>query len=246
MEQLWPDPGPEAAADLYADLSERSSWFGVDFVMSLDGAVTVAGRSGPLGGEGDKAVFMRLRDRADAVVVGAGTVRIEDYGPPKSRAVSERLTWGQQPRPRLVVVTRSGDLLDLARLWSDPDWPPTIVIGTDAPQPRLQALRQRGAELIVVGDDGPDLVAAIRVLREDGYSRLLSEGGPSLTTDLLAAGLITDLFVTVSPVLVGGAFGMVPDILPTPMSLALAAVRHHEGELFLHHRVTAEATPVDR
>lgn len=260
MERLWPSPAHEevaARADetspdggggaalgdvgadprLLAELLDRTDWVGANFVSSLDGAIRVEGVSGPLGSTGDRQVFLRLRDLADAVLVGAGTVRAERYGPTRLRAAGERARRGQSPRPRLVIVTRSCDLLGLDRLWSDPEAPITVLTGAGAPADRVAGLQQRGAEVLQVGDGGPDLVAGLETLRERGLARLLSEGGPTLHTDMLALGLLTDLFTTIAPVVVGGADSMVPLRLPEPLSLRLEAVRRWGDELLLHHRV---------
>lgn len=237
MERLWPDPGAEADEDLHADLSRRDGWVASNFVMSLDGSIHVDGRSGGLGGDGDLLLFRTLRDRADVVVAGAGTVRTERYGPTRLRAREQRTARGQQPRPRLVVVTRSADLADAERLWSDPDAPITVLTGTDAPADRVAGLQER-AEVLTVGDTGPDLTAGLRVLQDRGESRILVEGGPSLQVGMLTLGLLTDLFTTVAPLLVGGGSTSVPIALPTAVELSLRSVRRHGDELFLHHVVT--------
>ncbi len=254
MERLWPpdgdgvtddQAGPSTpggprggidAADVHAELARRPSWVASNFVAALDGAISVDGRSGPLGGDGDLAVFRSLRDHADAILVGAGTVRAENYGPSRARAVPRRRARGQADRARLVVVTRSADLLDLPRLWSEPGAPLTVLTGTDAPAERVAALRDR-AEVLAVGDHGPDLAAGLALLADRGEGRILVEGGPALHADLLDAGLLTDLFTTVAPTVVGGGATTVDRPLGTRVPLTLAAVWRHDDELFLHHHV---------
>lgn len=256
MDRLWPrltpdaprdhagdDPrearsGAVAAIDLHADLARRTTWVASNFVMALDGAITVDGRSGGLGGDGDRVVFQSLRDHADVVLAGAGTVRAESYRPTRVRSVEARRGRGQSDRPRLVVVTRSGDLAGLDRLWSEPGAPISVLTGTDAPAERLAWLRER-AEVLTIGDDGPDLAAGIAQFGARGSGRILVEGGPSLHADLVALGLLTDLFTTVAPMVVGGGRTTVPVALPTPVDLTLVDVWRHDDELFLHHRVAA-------
>lgn len=249
MDRLWPPTSPDNGSgspderagpdDLHADLARRDTWVASNFVMALDGEITVDGRSGGLGGDGDLAVFRSLRDHADVVLVGAGTVRAESYGPTRVRAADARRARGQPDRARLVVVTRSADLDDADRLWSDPGAPITVLTGTDAPADRVAWLRER-AEVIAIGDMGPDLAAGLAHLRERGLGRVLTEGGPSLQADLLSRGLVTDLFTTVAPLVVGGGATTVPSALPRPVGLTLVAAWHHDGELFLHHRVSEE------
>lgn len=237
VERLWPEPGLEDADEVHADLSRREAWVASNFVMALDGAIAVEGRSGGLGGDGDLQVFQTLRDRADVVLAGAGTVRAERYGPTRLRAREARVARGQEPRPRLVVVTRSADLADADRLWSEPDAPTTVLTGTDAPPDRVAWLRER-AEVLTIGDTGPDLAAGLDALQGRGESRILVEGGPSLQVDLLSLGLLTDLFTTVAPLLVGGPATTVPIVLPRTIDLSLRSVRRHGDELFLHHWIT--------
>lgn len=240
MQQLWPDP-TEDPDDLVAELTARTQWVAMNFVHALDGAIAVEGVSGPLGGEGDRRLFRTLRDRSDVVLVGAGTVRAEQYGPTRLRAAAVRRGRGQQPRPVLAIVTRSGDLLDLERLWSDPDAPIVVVTGTDVAADVVAGLQERGAEVVVAGDEpGPDLATTIDHFRDRGLGRILCEGGPALARDMLAAGLVSDLFTTVGAVAVGGGTTMLPDRLPTPVALELAAVRRAGDEVLLHHRVARD------
>lgn len=251
MERLWHDPpvgasasgagGPPTddvafAVDPHQDLATRTAWLATNFVMALDGAIAVDGVSGDLGGAGDLAMFRSLRDHADAVVVGAGTARAENYGPTRRRAVAARTARGQAERPTLVLVTRSADLRDLDRLWAEPDAPVVVLTGTDAPADEVAWVRER-ADVVAVGDDGPDLVAGLERLREQGLRRVLAEGGPRLHTDLLRLGVVTDLFTTVAPRVVGGGETAVPDRLPADVELELAMVWRHGDELYLHHRV---------
>ena len=86
-------------------------------ISTLDGAITLNGRSGMLGGPADRRVFQALRSLADVILVGAGTARAEAYGPvvlaPEVRELRERR--GQAPVPPIALVTRSGNLD-----WSSP------------------------------------------------------------------------------------------------------------------------------
>lgn len=218
-------------------LGRAGAWVGLNFVTALDGAIAIDGRSGALGGPGDRAMFAALRDVADAVVVGAGTARAEDYGPTSLRAADARRARGQAPRPAVVLVTRSGDLTGLERLWADGDMRVVVATGPAADADALAAVRDRGATVLRTDgpDGGPDLTAMLARLRDEGWTRLLCEGGPSLAVDLLAVGEVTDLFTTVAPVVVGGTQTMLGERLEDAVRLELRAVRAHEGELFLHH-----------
>ncbi len=199
MRLLLPEVRDVTAEDLFDLYDEPRPHLRAGFVLSVDGAIAVDGRSGPLGSPADKAVFRALRTVADAVIVGAGTARGENYGPvrhPPAAAVW-REAHGRSGDTPLVVVTRSGRIPADARFLEGP----LIVAAPEG--------------VAVAGDvirtvDPVELVAA---LHDRGLTRLLCEGGPSLLTDLLAAGLVDELCLTTSPTAVGEGphlLGLVP------------------------------------
>jgi len=173
-------------------------WVVVNMIASVDGATAVEGRSGALGGPADRIVFGALRAVADAVLVGAGTVRAERYGPVRAR--------GDRPPARVAVVTASGDLDPSLRLFTeaDPASPPPLVLTSDAcPAPRRAAL-EAVAEVVVAGEQRVDLGRALTHLADRGASVVLAEGGPSLNGQLVADGLVDEWCLTLAPTLVGG------------------------------------------
>lgn len=229
MRRLHPDPAdPVDPADVYGDPPEGEGRPGlrVNMIASADGAVTVDGRSGGLGGAGDRAVFHALRARADVVLVGAGTVRAERYGPPR----------GDRP-PRIAVVTRSCDLDWDAPLFAEPTTRPLVVTVAGAPPDRL-ARAGEVADVVVAGAEDVDLPRALRLLGDRGARAVLCEGGPSLNGRLAAAGLVDELCLTVAPLLAGGDARRIvagPALSPPP-AMALASVCEEEGYLFLRYR----------
>jgi 5-amino-6-(5-phosphoribosylamino)uracil reductase len=178
-------------------------------VSSLDGASALHGTSTALGSAGDKAVFDALRGLADVVLVAAGTVAAEQYGPaqPNADYAAHRAAAGQRPAPVLAVVT--------GRLSLDPQSPVARAAGTliltcaAAPADRRRALSAAGADVIDCGTDSVDLGAALRVLAERGLWRVLCEGGPSLLGSMVAAQLLDEICLTYSPRLVGGQGGRI-------------------------------------
>ena len=170
----------------------------MDFVQSLDGAIAVDGRSKGLQSPADLRVFRALRNVSDAVLVGAGTARQEGYGPVRITAEGQewRARTGRPPQVPLVVVSASGGTgLDPARLAPD-----TLVLtcraGADATVP---------FEQLVHGDDTVDLAAGLAALADRGLARVVCEGGPTLFASLLGLGLVDELCLTLSPLLVGPA-----------------------------------------
>lgn len=243
MERLYPAPTGESTEDVYAEIGDRSGpWLAIGMVHSADGAATIDGVSGGLGAEGDRAAFRGLRAACDVILVGAGTVRAEGYGPPRMRPhdIARRTARGQRDRPAIAVVSASLDLHGAERLLDeDPDWRPIVVTTQDSDGERRDALHRRGAEVVIAGRHRVDLTAAVEVLRGRGMTRVLSEGGPHLNGGLLAADLVDELFVTVAPTVVGGGppIRIVAGDLEEPVGLVLEGVRMHGSEVFLHYRV---------
>lgn len=193
--------GPDDLERLY--LPETDRFLRINFIASLDGAVEIGGRSGPLGGPGDRSAFTAMRAVTDAVMVGAGTARAENYGPVRAapEVMDRRERRGQAPRPALAVVTRRGDLDRCSRLFGGEGR--VLVLTTE----KVQAGRPDLAEVADVVPCGPsevDLGQAVEELRARGLGRILCEGGPALARSLLTAGLVDELCLTISPVVAGG------------------------------------------
>jgi riboflavin-specific deaminase-like protein len=201
------DAALQAIADLYAypDPLDARGWVRANMVATLDGAASGAdGRSGSISAPADTAVFQVLRSLADVILVGAGTVRAEGYGPAKPRAAfaDRRAAAGQQPAPALAVVTRSGFVPGDTGLFSG-DVPTYVVTTAGADLDRLRRVAGDG-HVIVAGEDEVDVADAVRALASRGLRRVLLEGGPTLLGSALAAGRVDELCLTWSPILVGG------------------------------------------
>lgn len=211
----------------------------INMVTSLDGRVTDAdGLSGGLGGDGDLMVFRVLRHQADAIVVGAGTARAEDYGGMVVRDDLRelRLRDGRDAPAPVVVVTRSADLDPGSRL-VQAQTAPIIMTCAAAPEDRRSALAEAGADVVLCGDGDVDLARALAILADDrGLRHVLCEGGPALNGQLLQAGLADELCLTVAARLVGGddPRRVVTD-LPGPVEAALTAVHADGQDLLLRY-----------
>ena len=194
----------------------------MDFVQSLDGAIAVDGRSKGLQSAADLRVFRTLRNVSDAVLVGAGTARQERYGP--VRVTAEGQAWrtrtGRPAEVPLVVVSASGGTgLDAERLA-----PSTIVLTCQAGADQSVPFEQ-----LVHGDESVDLEAGLADLADRGLTRLVCEGGPTLFAGLLARGLVNELCLTLSPLLVGPAphlLSVAPE--PPPVLQLLSLLREDD------------------
>jgi riboflavin biosynthesis pyrimidine reductase len=225
-----------------------------NFVETIDGIVAmpdvprsnaiVSGES-----EADRFLMGLLRALADVVLVGSGTMLAAPHGtwrpdkvyPPAAGAFAElRSRLGKSEQPAVAIVTAGGSF--------DPGHPVletgAIVLTTASAAARL--LVPPASEVVAVNDgDWVDAAAAVAALRERGHEWILSEGGPTLFTSLVAAGLVDELFLTVSPLLAGrlgadrlslaeGA-SFLPD---TRIEADVLSVRRHESHLFLRYALT--------
>jgi len=217
MQLLLPDRRALSAADLL-DLYDpgQVSCLRVGFVLTTDGGIAHDGTSRSLQSPADVAVFHALRAVADAVVVGAGTARSEDYGPvrPRPEGQAWREAHGLAPQPPLVIVSRALDLDPAARCFSGP----CVVVTCAAAKGQ-----DRFPDVIVAGEEQVDLAAAVQQLTARGLGRLLCEGGPRLLTALIEAGLVDELCLTHAPLLLGPA----PTLLSAPQDPPLALELRH-------------------
>jgi riboflavin biosynthesis pyrimidine reductase len=209
----------------------------VNFIASVDGAVTVDGLSGGLSGPGDKQVFDTLRMVCDAVIVAAGTIRAENYNALRldERSRAWRRDHGLPEFPLMVIVSGSLNLDPEQLIFSDAPIPPIVVTHAGAPAERRPPIAGV-AEIVTVGDDSVDLGAAVAELHARSATQLLCEGGPHLFGALIAADLVDELCLTVSPLLAGGSAGRIsagPPSPARPMSLRHALTK--DDMLFLRY-----------
>ncbi len=176
----------------------------VNFVSSLDGAVAVDGLSAGLSSEEDKKQFRLLRRDCDALLVGAGTFRAENYRPLTLDA--ERRAWrrenGLTEYPRLVVVSRSLNL--------DPNHPALA----QAPVRPIILTPSEGA---VAGADTirfTTLTQGLEKLAAFGLRHVLCEGGPYLFGALTREDLVDEMYLTLSPLLAGPGSGRIIEGTP--------------------------------
>lgn len=210
----------------------------VNFIEALDGAISVQGRSGGLGSDGDRRVFRTLRALADAVLVGAGTAAAEGYRPVLADSAVGRLraSLGSAPVMPVVVVSRRGSLRPDDQLVTDAVVPTVLVTCAAAHAARRAALTDAGVEVLVCGDDDVDLPAALDALAGRGLEQLLCEGGPALFAAALTAGVVDELDLSIAPLLVGGGPGLLPTALPGgPVRGELRQVLDEDGVLFTRY-----------
>jgi riboflavin biosynthesis pyrimidine reductase len=204
-----PGPAPEVVRDVAALYRAQPRpgaagrpWLRANMVVSLDGAASLHGRSGGLGGSADRMVFNILRSLADVILVGAGTARAERYKPVRDAQIWPELRAGRPPQPPIAIVTRSLDLSDCEPLLSAQAQ--TVVITTAEAAANAQAGWAPGVRVVVAGETRVDVGQAVSALVSLGFREILTEGGPRLLGQLTQAGLLDELCLTTSPVIAAG------------------------------------------
>ena len=216
---LPPVPAPGQAADqgIPVDLDEAYAypshivdggrpWLRANMVSSLDGAAQAGdGLSAGLSSPADKRIFGVLRGLADVVLVGASTVRQEGYRPPRPKEVyaPARRAAGRPEAPVIAVVSRSLDLDVGTPLFTEALTPVVVLTCADAPREALAAVRDR-ADVVIAGTERVDPARAVAALAERGWTRMLTEGGPHLLGQIVEAGLLDELCLSLGPLLTGG------------------------------------------
>ena len=211
--------GEDDLPGLYAP--PEGPWLRANMIATLDGSATGPdGRSGTINNDVDNAVFRTLRRGADVVVVGAGTARAEGYSPVDVP---------------IAVVSRSGEVPE--RLRGGPAG--RVLLCTCAAGPGPDRAREQLSEehVLVTGDETVDHAALRSALHERGHRSILTEGGPSLLTDMLAAGVVDELCLTWVPRMLGGEHPRIAAGPALDVPLAPLLLLEHEGTLLGRWRV---------
>ncbi|MGW7646970.1 pyrimidine reductase family protein [Streptomyces bobili] len=223
----YPEPRP----------GEPVAWLRANMVSTLDGAAQHDGRSQPISSATDMRVFGTLRALADVVIVGAETVRQEQYRPARARAefAERREAAGQGAAPAIAIVSASLDLDFSLPLFTSPLVPTLILTGAAAAPDRVAAAEKAGALVVTAGDGmGVEPARAVRALAGLGHTRLLTEGGPRLLGQLVAAGVLDELCLTVSPMLTAGGAQRIAGgpAVAVPQRFALVSLLEEDGFLY--------------
>jgi riboflavin biosynthesis pyrimidine reductase len=247
---------PRDLTDIYGSLGFGQTVVYSNFVTSLDGVVAlgkepsagsvISGRN-----EADRFLMGLLRACADAILLGAGTLRAtpghqwtaEHIYPSMSTSFEKlRAELGRKPQPRLVVFTSSGKVDVSHRAIVEGATIVTSERGVNALRGRLPD----SCDVIALeGERDVDAEHAVTELRGRGYAVMLTEGGPHLMGDLLTAGLLDEAFITISPVIAGRdvepRLGMVAgvELLPRRQLWSRVLSARRNGDfLFLRYGLT--------
>lgn len=209
-----------------------------NFVSSADGAASLDGASAGLSSAADRHVFALLRTLADVILVGANTARVERYAPVRVRELWKHLRDGRTPTPPIAVITASANLDPDSPLIADaPPHARTIVITTSSAPAGARERLGKHADVVVAGSVAVNIESAVRALHDRGHPHILAEGGPGILGQMVAAGLVDELCLTIGPLLAGpGASRIVTGApLPAPVPMTLAHVLEDEGFLLCRY-----------
>ena len=229
--------------------SDRRPYILLNYALSLDGKISTEQRD-PVRFTSriDRGLMDEIRADADAVLIGAGTLRAED--PPvrirAARRKEERRRAGKSPHPVSVILSRSMRLPRTGRYWED-DQVERIIATTEQAKDEQVLAFQDLAEVIRVGRATVDLHAFCRMLADRGIDRLLVEGGGEVNMAFWEAGLVDEVYLTLCPVVIGGSTaptaadgkGFASDAF---RKLRLVETRRVGQELFLRYRAVRSGT----
>jgi riboflavin-specific deaminase-like protein len=216
--------------------------------VSVDGRITTRTREHvALGSERDRRLMDELRTRADAIVVGAGTIRHDGY-PMRIRYqdLRERRAARRLPvHPVNVVLSRALDLPLKSKFFASKDTRRIVFTTNRAPAARVRRFSAVAEVVVLPGHTlAPERV--LGELRKRGYRRVLLEGGGEVHFAFAKAGLVGEVYVTVTPRLIGGKHA--PSLLDGAgflwkdhVRLRLVSARRAGEEVFLRYRVPASS-----
>jgi 2,5-diamino-6-(ribosylamino)-4(3H)-pyrimidinone 5'-phosphate reductase len=243
--KLYPPPAREVSA-IYEDLDLPPTgnregarpYVIINTVSSVDGRTAVEGKASKIGSTTDRRTMRILRSKADAVMVGAGTLR------------AEKLSLGLDPtdgvsQPHAIIVTDTGDVPLEEHLIVESGQEVLILLSDAAPEKVVERMRTLAPVMRVPADStgGVDLQKALLALvAEKGVESLVVEGGPGLNHALISRQLVDELFLTVAPELLGGTSDQTLTLLRGPTlptrdrpTLALVSIHLSGSELFLRY-----------
>lgn len=221
-------------AELYVPPGLPGTWLRTNFVSTLDGAATGPdGLSKSINSEADQQVFGLLRAVSDAVLVGSGTVAAEHYRPMSLRDEEReiRAKTGRSGVPVLAIVTRSLDIPENQLAHGEGEV--LVLHPHDCDQTKRSAVVEAlGADNVIEAGDGwVDPERALAALTDRGLRQVVCEGGPTLMALLVAAGVVDELCLTLSPLMVGGVHPRILNGAPVQQSWRLGHLLEQDGTL---------------
>ena len=246
MKQIFPDEGEVDPISVYNNDARQPlksrPWVLLNMVNSIDGFISFEGRAGGLSGPADKSIYQIIRGLADIILVGAGTVRAENYRPPRTPegALAEfRESRGQQKRPRIAVVSGELNLDPEMGLFSEnlPEDKPPLIYTKSGSVEKNGSNFSSFAEVIDFPGEELDISKILEDILKQNGKIVVCEGGPTLNSKLLPAGLIDEFCLSVAPRAVGGETFplLLEQAVDSPTELSLDRVLFEDEFLFCRY-----------
>jgi riboflavin biosynthesis pyrimidine reductase len=237
---------PRTSAGLHPLYGDPPAGVRANIVLSLDGGAVFNGKTRPLSDDTDLWLLNQLRGYADVVLVGAGTVRAERYGPVRltadQREHRQIAGYAADPPPIAVVSARAG--LDRSLPVFSPTGTRPLLVTVEQSRRDAEQLADV-ADVVVAGEDRVDPARLLAVLADRGLRRVLCEGGPTLLGSFIEADLVDDMCLSLAPRFAGpqpvdalGRPGQPLEAtagLANPTTLGLRHIRSHDGMLYLRY-----------
>jgi riboflavin-specific deaminase-like protein len=238
---------PETAyMDLGLPSGQDRPYTVLTMISTLDGKAVVGGSGSTwgMGTEGDHLLFKQIQRNCDAVIVGAGVMRVDDIPYPRitPEETERRTRKGLRPKPLWILVSGSGRVSpDLRVFRADPA--NTLVVTTEAADAACLRALEGKTQVRRCGERSVDVKALMHALRtDDGIQRLNSLGGPLLNGTMLETGVIDELYLTLAPKIQNGrnavtlfeGHGLPPDRLA---AASLVSLYRSGDELYLRYRL---------
>jgi riboflavin biosynthesis pyrimidine reductase len=238
---------PHTTAGLHPYYGDPPDGVRANIVLSLDGGAAFNGKTRPISDDTDLWLLNQLRGYADVVVVGAGTVRAERYGPVRldadQREHRRESGYGETPPPFAVVSARARLDRDLPVFSGHGARP--LLVTVERSREQAEELADL-ADIVIAGDERVDPVAMVAALADRGLRRVLCEGGPTLLASFVEHDLVDDMCLSLAPRFAGpqpvDAVGRPAQPLETtarlaqPITLPLRHVLEHDGMLYLRYQ----------
>ena len=222
--------------------SNSKPWILLNMVNSVDGFISFEGRAGGLSGSADKNIYQIIRGLADIILVGAGTVRAENYKAPKTpegKLAEFRESRGQEKRPRIAVLSGELNLNPEMGLIAErhlEDKPPLIYTKSESLEKNSSQFAS-SSEIIDFPEEELTVSKVVHDLSNQDAKIVVCEGGPNLNAHLLANDLIDEFCLSVSPRAVGGEdpSPFLNKPVDSPVELSLDRILLEEEFLFCRY-----------
>ena len=210
-------------------------WIIAKYAMTVDGRIAAAsGESHWISCEASRRVVHRLRGVVDAIVVGVGTVLVDDpllTARPKGRRIPVRVVLDSEARlplaSKLIATAKEAPLV--------------VAVAASAPRDNVERLKEYGAEVLMLGRERVDVKALAEELGRRDMTNIIVEGGASALGSFFAAGLVDEVVAFIAPKLVGAGIGAIEGWQADGMGEALAldglTVARHDCDVMVRGRV---------